>query len=1139
MRKLLIAFLPLLFILSCAEEPYLNFTDGHQSSLAVSPEETLESIQFSTNSAWKALSSEDWLSISPSSGGEGNHSVVLHIAENPDYDERKATVTIYAEGMSQAITVIQNQKEGYIVEEKSFRIGSGGGVINVPVDANVDYSVSVDPNCASWLSVIQVKGLNRCVLKLSAEKNTGYDERACRVTLSAGGSSTVVSVIQSQKDELIVGKTEYEIGNKGGEIKIPVSTNIRYKCVVLGYADWITVKATQTKGLEDYFLVLSIAPNGEYVDRVGQLMVIGTDKESIITVGQSQRDDMIVNTTEFEIGSDGGEIKVPVRANVNYECEVLSGGAGWINVTKAQTKGLEDYFMVLSVAKNTGYDSRQGQVRIFGAGKESVVTVSQSQLDEMLVGTTEFEIGSAGGEIKVPVRTNIDYDCVVLDSGSDWLQVYRLQTKGLDDYFLVLSVSGNKDYESRVGQIKVSGAGKESFVTVTQSQKDVLNVAETSYMIGHEEGEFAVHVGHNVGYSPSVSVSWISQVVTKAYEEDVLMFKVSSNEGTESREGEISFISDDGKIMKTVTVCQDYAKVEVPQTEFMLDSDSHNLEIEIRTNVEFDVENPDVGWLEQVGIKSLESDVLRYKIEANSTYDSRSAEIRIVNSKTREVHKIKVVQAQLDYLDVSLDTYQTGCEGGIVTVTVQSNVDYDVEVPSWIRKVVTRALSTDELTFSIDRNHSEKSREGLIRFVSPDRKLVHVLTVIQDAMDYSNVDGFINSEEGVVLLQEATIGNGTDLFIMGDGFAATQENFGEDGKYDRVMRQAYDNYFSIEPFKSLKPYFNVYYIKAVSKDDHDAVPHPSNGASQGSADTVFDTEFSYGSTRITGDDDRAFDYAKQALRAKGGPRGTPMTDENKIYNRVWSGVSLVMINVDCYAGTCWIYSESSTDYCKAPSVAYTSLDSIYGVLRFVTIHEAGGHGFGKLDDEYGSAKFSSFNTSTWYQLDWDHSHGMWRNVNEYYSYNSRWTFSGGWPYTTEDSVYWSDLLDDDLSYVKDEGLGMYEGASTYGELFCRPTKNSIMNSYFYNDGCYFNAISRWAIWYRVMRLTGMTTAARFKDSLAEFLAFDRNLNIERTVSTACAPGVSYENARPLNPPVRIKGEWIDGKFVVKDNNIKR
>ena len=50
--------------------------------------------------------------------------------------------------------------------------------------------------------------------------------------------------------------------------------------------------------------------------------------------------------------------------------------------------------------------------------------------------------------------------------------------------------------------------------------------------------------------------------------------------------------------------------------------------------------------------------------------------------------------------------------------------------------------------------------------------------------------------------------------LMGDGFIDTEIN---DGTYDAVMDKAFENLFTEEPIKSLRDYFNVYAVTAVSK----------------------------------------------------------------------------------------------------------------------------------------------------------------------------------------------------------------------------------------------------------------------------------------------------------------------------------
>jgi hypothetical protein len=394
-----------------------------------------------------------------------------------------------------------------------------------------------------------------------------------------------------------------------------------------------------------------------------------------------------------------------------------------------------------------------------------------------------------------------------------------------------------------------------------------------------------------------------------------------------------------------------------------------------------------------------------------------------------------------------------------------------------------------------------------------------------------NIDGFDDPDNGIVVLQEATKGTGTDIIIMGDGFSKT--HFGKGGNYEQIMHMAYEGFFSVEPYASLKDYFNVYYINAVSEDDHDAQPL-ANGAIQGKANTVFATQFKQNSTSITGDDKCVLSYAIQAIRHKGGKGGTACQDENEINTRANSSLMIVMVNVECHAGTCSMLYSGRTDYCQEYAVAYCSLSNSIDNRRLTLIHEAGGHGFGKLGDEYGGSFINSFSANDWDNLKLIHEWGVNRNVNEHWTAEEKadgWSVNLRDTYTNESNVYWSELLSTSYDYDYSEGLGIYRGAKTYDNLYCRPTMNSLMRSQFDTDGKFFNAISRWAIWYRLMRMTNSTNSTSFKSSLNEFITFDATLTIDKNGS-AITRSSDTEDLLPLAPPVMKKAAWRGNELIL-------
>ena len=66
---------------------------------------------------------------------------------------------------------------------------------------------------------------------------------------------------------------------------------------------------------------------------------------------------------------------------------------------------MADYNIILSASKNETYDSRTGTVTIAYENQTSTITIVQSQNDELIVTQKEFEIGSEGGELRIPVST--------------------------------------------------------------------------------------------------------------------------------------------------------------------------------------------------------------------------------------------------------------------------------------------------------------------------------------------------------------------------------------------------------------------------------------------------------------------------------------------------------------------------------------------------------------------------------------------------------------------------------------------------------------------------------------------------------------------------------------------------------------
>ena len=333
------------------------------------------------------------------------------------------------------------------------------------------------------------------------------------------------------------------------------------------------------------------------------------------------------------------------------------------------------------------------------------------------------------------------------------------------------------------------------------------------------------------------------------------------------------------------------------------------------------------------------------------------------------------------------------------------------------------------------------------------------------------------SSDGVVkALQTATVGNGIDIVLMGDAYSDRQI---ADGSYEADMEYMYDNLFTWEPFKTHKDMFNVYYVNVVSATEG----YDNAGAALGGY-------FGDG-TLVGGNDNKCFSYALNVITE----------------DEMDEALIIVAMNSDAYAGTCYMYYPESVTgtYGSGPAVAYFPKGGDQTTFAQLLHHEANGHGFAKLADEYayedmGEVTGDYVSEIQTQQNNW----GWWKNVD----------------FTDDpDQVRWSYLLGDDR--YANEGLGVFEGGLTYWSGVWRPTENSIMR---YNSGG-FNAPSREAIYYRIHKLAYGDNWEYDYEDFVEYDAVNR-------LSSASAPQRSRRNYverqfEPTVPPVVLNRSWRD------------
>ncbi len=364
--------------------------------------------------------------------------------------------------------------------------------------------------------------------------------------------------------------------------------------------------------------------------------------------------------------------------------------------------------------------------------------------------------------------------------------------------------------------------------------------------------------------------------------------------------------------------------------------------------------------------------------------------------------------------------------------------------------------NTGKILFSSIRKYPDPERGRFGKLASADLMdfLEAVMGPAQDLDDYSSTD--FSKDGEVTVLQKASVGKGINIVFMGDAY--TDRDMGKGGLYDTVMKEAMEEFFSIEPYKSFRKRFNVYAVKVVSK----------NGIIGEGYETALRAHFGTGSY-MGGNIDRCYEYAQKVPGING--------RDNLLVT--------VMVNSRRHGGCAHMSGDSQS------SVAFvSSLGNDKYLFGSLLNHEAGGHGFAFLDDEY-------FTSNS-------------RPSQEYMEYRNLMYEKYGWfgniDFTDDPAkIKWAAFLSD--SRYKDE-VGIYEGASLHAKGAYRPTQQSMMNE----DIGDFNAPSRWSIYKRIMELSGETA------SFDKFLEYDA---INRGKHQSSAPRTRSNVGRVHDAPIVI------------------
>ena len=626
-------------------------------------------------------------------------------------------------------------------------VESVGGTLSIHFKATAAWTASVGNSRAdSWISVSPPSGeAGEGSVTVTVASNESTDERSASVFLVCGDEQETVVVTQKQKDALILSQQVYELPASESTIELEVQANVSYEVSVS--ADWI--EPLTSRSLTKETLTFRVAANESEEQRSGVITLKSGELEETVNVYQAGKEEapvLLLSDEVLNVGAEGGTVDVQVQSNVAY---TYKAEAEYDWIAEPAGRAVSTHTIHLEVQPNETYDSREARF-IFSdetATLTDTLLVRQAAAGGLIVSVSRIELAAEDTGFSLELQTNVDYT-VSIDA--DWLE--QVKSRGLVAETLTFSCEPNYSTVSREAVILLDSEIGEQKVKVVQAGKeeevgdyDFMNVSPSSLSLGADAASFTVSVSTNVNYQVASNVGWITTTVSGTINASSVAFDVKANEGTEIREGVITFTSEDGSMVRTVTVTQagkEMPKLNVSPTTFALVSEAASIEVEIDANVKYSVSSS-ASWLTSPVSGLTEATSLAFDVAANESTSDREATLTFVSEDGSVTRTVTVTQAgkAAASLAVSPSAFDLSHEATSISVSIEGNTKYSVSSStSWLTSPVSGLTEVTSLTFAVAANEGTAARQATLTFVSEDGSVTRTVTVTQAGEElYLNV----------------------------------------------------------------------------------------------------------------------------------------------------------------------------------------------------------------------------------------------------------------------------------------------------------------------------------------------------------------------------------------------------------------
>ena len=435
-----------------------------------------------------------------------------------------------------------------------------------------------------------------------------------------------------------------------------------------------------------------------------------------------------------------------------------------------------------------------------------------SRLKELIIEDMTFTSGQSSKTVSFRHEDLSNYEC---KSSEEWCEA-AFDVAGSK---LTVSVKANETYDPRTATITLADRLNNATrtFTATQDQANSIILDESSFEVPMEGGNVEVKLKSNVKYEVVIpsDCDWISlapeAAKSRALEESTFTLVAKENKSYKERTAIITVTSKDTGISDKIKVSQPFNTVfNADNKSFEVAMEGGTVTINMESNINYDVTIPsDCDWITRTtsaknsdATRATSTSAILLSVKENTSYKNREAIITIGNEEAqkagaiKEPVKIHIKQAFTTTLKVDNQALEVDTEGKTVTVNVESNVPYEVNIPcDWITQVSgskTRAAKTSVLTFRVDANSSGEDRTATITINSTKGDEEASVTITQKFSVAFSVDESPITIDELGGTRSITVAANVDIEVLpqDDWLTVGEKKAGGKGYWTQVINVA-------------------------------------------------------------------------------------------------------------------------------------------------------------------------------------------------------------------------------------------------------------------------------------------------------------------------------------------------------------